>query len=94
MANEQRCEEVRDMLLEELGLDDVEPGGVDYDSPLFAGQDAEGSGLGLDSVDALEVVVALKTRYGLTLKDEDKPALRSIATLAAYIDARLSETVS
>lgn len=52
--------EVRAMLVQALKLD-VDARDIDPDAPLF------GTGLGLDSVDAVEVVVQLETRYGLTL---------------------------
>ena len=52
--------EVRTMLVQALKLD-VDMEDIDPDAPLF------GTGLGLDSVDAVEVVVQLETRYGLTL---------------------------
>lgn len=88
---EERCKEVTLMLVDALGLDDVNVEEVNYEAPLFASQDDAGEGLELDSVDALEIVVAIKNQYGLKLKDEDKKALFSVKTIAEYLDANLSE---
>ena len=74
------------MVLDALGLDDVDPAEVDVKAPIFASKDHEGRGLGLDSVDALEIIVALRRTYGIRMADEDRVSLRSIQTLAAYID--------
>lgn len=88
---EERCMEVVNMLIDALGLDDVVPEEVKYDAPLFASQDDAGVGLELDSVDALEIVVAIKNTYGLKLKDDDKKALFSIKTIAEYLNENYSE---
>ncbi|BFH61201.1 MULTISPECIES: phosphopantetheine-binding protein [Paenibacillus] len=89
----ERCKEVLDMLIDALGLEDVDKDNVNYDAPLFLSQDTKNEGLGLDSVDALEIVVALRSKYNLKLKDEDKGAMRSISTLAAFIDSHVNQTV-
>lgn len=88
---EERCKEVTEMLVDALGLDDVDVEQVNYEAPLFASQDDTGEGLELDSVDALEIVVAIKNQYGLKLKDEDKKALFSVKTIAEYLDANVNE---
>lgn len=88
---EERCKEVTLMLVDALGLDDVDVEEVNYNAPLFASQDDTGEGLELDSVDALEIVVAIKKQYGLKLKDEDKNALFSVKTIAEYLVANLEE---
>ena len=91
ISMEERCKEVTLMLVDALGLDDVNVEEVKYEAPLFASQDDAGEGLELDSVDALEIVVAIKNRYGLKLKDEDKKALFSVKTIAEYLDENLEE---
>ncbi|MCP6669731.1 phosphopantetheine-binding protein [Klebsiella pneumoniae] len=68
------------MNLEELSADDI-----DTDAALF------GDGLGLDSIDALELGLAVKNRYGVVLSaesDEMRQHFFSVATLAAFIDAQ------
>jgi acyl carrier protein len=66
--------EVKLMLIDVLHLEDVAPGDIDPDAPLFA------DGLGLDSIDALDIGVALQQRYGITLPAE---ALATGAHLAS-----------
>lgn len=57
------------------------------DSPLF------GSGLGLDSVDALEIAIAVETEFGVPITDEDLHAFRSINTVVDFIEERTREPV-
>ncbi len=77
-------QEVKEMIIEVLNLEDISVDEIESDEPLF------GDGLGLDSIDALEIGVALKKRYGITLEqgDEDvKKHFESVATLAAFIES-------
>lgn len=78
--------ELKTKIIESLKLQDVTPDQIDDDAPLF------GTGLGLDSIDALELVVMLEKDYGIVVKDieEGRPAFRSVNTLAAFIDAKRS----
>ena len=73
-------------IVESLKLDDVAPESIDENAPLF------GSGLDLDSIDALELVVMLEKHYGIVIKDieEGRPAFQSVRTLADFITARRS----
>lgn len=76
-------EEVKLMLIEVLQLEDVAPGDIDADAPLFA------DGLGLDSIDALDLGAALQQRYGITLPADAlamRAHLASVRTLAALIE--------
>ena len=64
--------ELKNEIIEALNLEDVKPEDINDDDPLF------GSGLGLDSIDALELIVLLERKYGIKLKDPNKgKALRS-----------------
>lgn len=71
-------------IVESLKLDGVTPADIDENAPLF------GSGLDLDSIDALELVVMLEKHYGIVIKDieEGRPAFQSVRTLADFITAR------
>lgn len=71
-------------IIEALKLQDITPDKIDDDAPLF------GSGLGLDSIDALELVVMLEKNYGVVIKDieQGRPAFRSVRSLAEFIDAK------
>lgn len=76
--------ELKSKIIESLNLQEVAPDQIDDDAPLF------GTGLGLDSIDALELVVMLEKNYGIVIKDieEGRPAFRSVRTLADFIAAR------
>lgn len=76
--------ELKARIVESLKLESVTPDQIDENAPLF------GSGLGLDSIDALELVVMLEKHYGIVIKDieEGRPAFQSVRTLADFITAR------
>lgn len=76
--------ELAALIVEVLNLPDCTPGEIEPDAPLFGG------GLGLDSIDALEIAVAVAQRYGVQLRAEDESTKRVFATLrslAGHIDA-------
>ena len=68
-------------IIEDLDVEDVAPEDVDPDAPLF------GEGLGLDSIDAVEIVVMLERRYGIRLTDMEtaRAAFASVRTLAEFV---------
>ena len=65
-----------------LNLEGMAPEDIEDDAPLF------GEGLGLDSIDALELIVLMEKNYGIKLKDpnEGKAIFRSVKTMADYIE--------
>lgn len=73
--------ELKKQIIEELNLTDITPEEIIDDAPLF------GDGLGLDSIDALELVVLLEKKHGVKITNEavGKKALASINTMAEFI---------
>lgn len=70
------------MLIEALNLEDMSPEQIDAEQPLFV------EGLGLDSIDALELGLALQKRYGVAMSadsEETRRHFRSIRSLAAFV---------
>jgi acyl carrier protein len=78
---------LKEILVEELKMEDVRPEEITDDEPLF------GDRLGLDSIDAVEVVFCVKKHFGVEIKDmkEGRPALQTINTLSAFIEAKRTE---
>lgn len=75
--------ELANMIVEVLNLPDVRASDIVPDAPLF------GDGLGLDSIDALEIAVAIAQRFGVQLRAEDEATKRvfaSLRSLAQHID--------
>jgi acyl carrier protein len=74
--------EIRDLLIESLELD-VNPDDFQANTPLFDGE----NGLGLDSLEALEIVTCLSAKYGTQFSEETpKEVFTSVETLAKFVD--------
>ena len=70
------------MIVETLSLEEVTASEIETDAPLFV------EGLGLDSIDALELAMVMEERYGVTLDDDpdkNRAIFESVRTLAAFI---------
>jgi acyl carrier protein len=77
-------QEVKQVIIDVLQLEDISPDDIVTEDPLFV------EGLGLDSIDALELGVALQKRYGISLSADSEETRRhfaSVRTLAAMIAA-------
>lgn len=82
MSNEELVLEVKQLIIDTLDLEDIETSDIDNDAPLFI------DGLGLDSIDALELGVALQKKYGIKLSaesDDTQEHFSSITALTALI---------
>jgi acyl carrier protein len=75
-------EQLKKQIIEFLNLLSVKPEDIKDDEPLF------GEGLGLDSIDSIELIVLLGREYGIDIKDpkEGRKVLTNINTMAAYIE--------
>lgn len=72
-------------MIESLNLEDMKPEDIDNDAPLFG----DGDGLGLDSIDALEIIIILEKSFGVKIANsaEARGHFRSVRSLAEYIAA-------
>jgi acyl carrier protein len=73
--------ELKKLIIETLKLEEITPEDIEDDGPLF------GDGLGLDSIDALELVVTLEKTYGVVILDSEvgKRVFRSVNALAEFV---------
>lgn len=78
---EELIEQLKKQIIEVLNLEDLAPAEIDAEAPLF------GEGLGLDSIDALELIVLMEREYGIKLSNpaEGKEIFRSVASIANYV---------
>ncbi|MBQ3929422.1 MAG: acyl carrier protein [Paludibacteraceae bacterium] len=76
-------EELKQQIIKVLNLEGMEPGDIDDNTPLFGEE-----GIGLDSIDALELIVLLEKSYGIKLQtpEEGKQVFKSVAVMADYIE--------
>ena len=72
---------IKKQIIEELNLEDMSVEDIDTDVPLF------GDGLGLDSIDALELIVLMEREYGIKLSNpmEGREIFKSVASIADYV---------
>ncbi len=73
---------LKQQIIDALNLEDITPDDIDTDAPLFV------DGLGLDSIDALELVILLEREYGIRMEDPKahKEVFKSVRTLAQFIE--------
>ncbi len=82
MEKEEVVSRIKEIIVSSLDLEDVAPGEIETDAPLF------GEGLGLDSIDALELGMAIKKAFGVTFsKDpaENRKVFHSVGSLADFV---------
>lgn len=78
---------LKQQIIESLNLQGMKPEDIDDNAPLF------GDGLGLDSIDSLELMVLMERNYGIKIEDarEGRTVLTSVQSMAEYIQANKSE---
>ncbi|MGZ3930392.1 MAG: phosphopantetheine-binding protein [Bacteroidia bacterium] len=76
-------EKLKSQIIEQLNLAEVKPADINPDAPLF------GDGLGLDSIDALELIVLLEKHYGIKIQNpaDGKKIFESVRTMAEFIQS-------
>ncbi|RLB47027.1 MAG: acyl carrier protein [Deltaproteobacteria bacterium] len=80
--------QLKEVIVESLMLEDVKPEEIDSEEALFV------DGLGLDSIDALELAIAIDKKFGVRIKPDDEDTQKvfaSVKSLAAYVAGRLAE---
>ncbi|MEU8385320.1 phosphopantetheine-binding protein [Streptosporangium sp. NPDC048865] len=82
---QQTCNQIKKMIVSRLDLE-IEPGWITDDQPLF------GRGLELDSLDVLELYVAIEAEFGVALYDSDMAVFGSVSRLADEVDPTLRAT--
>ncbi len=80
---EELIQELKQQIIKVLNLEEMTPDDIDAEAPLFG----EGEGLGLDSIDALELMVMIEKNYGIKLAspEQGKEIFKSVATIAAFV---------
>ena len=87
MATEETIAKIKELVVSSLDLEDVSPSDIETEAPLF------GEGLGLDSIDALELGMAVKKAFGITFSKnpaDNKQIFYSVKTLADYVERNKS----
>ncbi len=75
--------EIKKLIMATLAITDIDPNDVDDEKPLFGGDNA----LTLDSVDAIEIIMAIQRTYGIRIADQNlaRQVIASIGSIARYI---------
>jgi Acyl carrier protein len=87
MTREELEGKIKEIVVSSLDLEDLTAADIETDVPLF------GEGLGLDSIDALELAMAIKKKYGISTKTDDEKnhaIFRSVQSLSSFIDDELA----
>lgn len=89
-VSEELMMDVKKLIIERLKLEEIAVEDIDTDAPLF------GEGLGLDSIDALELVIGLEKEYGISIPDAEvgRKVFQSVRTIAQYIVDNQSKEVA
>ena len=75
--------EIKKLIMTTLAIENIDPADVDDEKPLFGG----GNALTLDSVDAIEIIMAIQRTYGIRINDQNlaREVIRSVNRIAAFI---------
>ncbi|MCX6268663.1 MAG: acyl carrier protein [Bacteroidetes bacterium] len=84
--------EIKILIMSTLAINDIDPKDVDDDKPLFGGDNA----LTLDSVDAIEIIMAIQRTYGIRIADQNiaRNVITSITSIATFIESQQANSAS
>jgi len=91
MSEEQLAARIKEIIVETLALEDVEPASIETEAPLF------GEGLGLDSIDALELALAFHKEFGVRTQENDennRQYYHSVGSLVKFITDKQAESAA
>lgn len=82
--------EVKNLILNTLSLNDINPEDIDNEKPIFGG----GNALTLDSVDAIEIIMAIQREYGFRIADQQiaREVIRSVNSIAKFISDQRNQS--
>jgi len=83
--------QLKEVIVESLMLEDVKPEEIDSEEALFV------DGLGLDSIDALELAIAIDKKFGVRIKPDDEDTRKvfaSVRSLAGYLESQLAQSAA
>lgn len=85
---EELIRQLKEQIIEALNLEEMTPDDIDNEAALFASPSEAEEGLGLDSIDALELIVLLEKNYGIRLANpaEGKAIFKNVSTIADYVN--------
>lgn len=89
--SDQLADRIKEIIVETLALEDVDPATIETDAPLF------GEGLGLDSIDALELALAFHKEFGVRTQENDennRDYYKSVASLVKFITEKQAENAT
>ncbi|MCX6283259.1 MAG: phosphopantetheine-binding protein [Bacteroidetes bacterium] len=83
VVTEELRTEIKNLIMETLGITGINPEEIDNDKPLFGGENT----LTLDSVDALEIIMAIQRKYNLRIADQNlaRSVIRSVNSIAEFL---------
>ncbi|AJH03328.1 phosphopantetheine-binding protein [Bacillus thuringiensis] len=87
MENYQLEAQVLESIIKRLGIENITDDVYTqyYNVPIFSADDEKGIGLGLDSIDAIEIIIAIKEDFDVKIGDEDMEALQNVSSIADFI---------
>ena len=81
-----RRQKIKELIVNRMNLR-IEPSSIDDNAPIFG---MEESSLGLDSIDALDLVVAIYEQFDVEVQDSDMHIFQSVATIDAFVESKLA----